>query len=82
MPLKRASRGRTKGGKGSSGTVQCTNCGQTVPKDKAKKVTSRLNLRRTYLSKRTTCTGSIHCITNSFETLLYFMCNSFQDFKN
>ena len=34
MPLKRASRGRTKGGKGSSGTVQCTNCGQTVPKDK------------------------------------------------
>ncbi len=44
MPLKRASRGRTKGGKGSSGTVQCTNCGQTVPKDKAKKVTSRLNL--------------------------------------
>ena len=37
MPLKRASRGRTKGGKGSSGTVQCTNCGQTVPKDKAKK---------------------------------------------
>ena len=44
MPLKRASRGRTKGGKGSSGTVQCTNCGQTVPKDKAKKVTSKLNL--------------------------------------
>jgi len=40
MPLKRASRGRTKGGKGSSGTVQCTNCGQTVPKDKAKKVSS------------------------------------------
>ncbi len=33
MPLKRASRGRTKGGKGSSGTVQCTNCGQTVQKD-------------------------------------------------
>jgi len=33
MPLKRASRGRTKGGKGSSGTVQCTNCGQTVPKN-------------------------------------------------
>ena len=44
MPSKRASRGRRKGGKGSSGVVQCTNCGQTVPKDKAKKVTSRLNL--------------------------------------
>ena len=37
MPLKRASRGRKKGGKGSSAVVQCTNCGQTVPKDKAKK---------------------------------------------
>jgi len=37
MPLKRASRGRKKGGKGSSGVVQCINCGQTVPKDKAKK---------------------------------------------
>ena len=38
MPSKRVSRGRKKGGKGSSGVVQCTNCGQTVPKDKAKKV--------------------------------------------
>jgi len=38
MPSKRVSRGRKKGGKGSSGIVQCTNCGQTVPKDKAKKV--------------------------------------------
>ena len=44
MPSKRVSRGRKKGGKGSSGVVQCTNCGQTVPKDKAKKVTSRLSL--------------------------------------
>ncbi len=45
MPSKRASRGRKKGGKGSSAVVQCTNCGQTVPKDKAKKVTSRLSLQ-------------------------------------
>ena len=44
MPLKRASRGRRKGGKGASGTVQCVNCGATVPKDKAKKVTSRVSL--------------------------------------
>ncbi len=36
MPLKRASRGRRKGGKGSSGVIQCVNCGGTVPKDKAK----------------------------------------------
>src|SRR5437899_10692268 len=44
MPLKRASRGRKKGGKGSSDRIQCSNCGATVPRDKAKKVTSRLNL--------------------------------------
>jgi len=44
MPSKRVSRGRKKGGKGSTGVIQCTNCGQTVPKDKAKKVTSRLSL--------------------------------------
>ena len=40
MPLKRASRGRRKGGKGSSGYIQCVNCAATVPRDKAKKVTS------------------------------------------
>jgi len=40
MPLKRASRGRRKGGKGSSDRIQCINCGATVPKDKAKKLDS------------------------------------------
>ena len=44
MPLKRASRGRKKGGKGSSDRIQCSICGATVPRGKAKKVTSRLNL--------------------------------------
>ena len=58
MPLKRASRGRTKGGKGSSGVVQCTNCGQTVPKDKAKKVTSRLNLVEHTLAKELRSQGA------------------------
>jgi len=58
MPLKRASRGRTKGGKGSSGVVQCTNCGQTVPKDKAKKVTSRLNLVEHTLAKELRAQGA------------------------
>ncbi len=58
MPLKRASRGRTKGGKGSTGTVQCTNCGQTVPKDKAKKVTSRLNLVEHTLAKELRAQGA------------------------
>ena len=51
MPLKRASRGRRKGGKGSSGVIQCVNCGGTVPKDKAKKVTSRLSLVEHQLAK-------------------------------
>ena len=58
MPLKRASRGRKKGGKGSSGVVQCTNCGSTVPKDKAKKVTSRLNLVEHALAKELRAQGA------------------------
>ena len=65
MPLKRASRGRKKGGKGSSGVVQCTNCGQTVPKDKAKKVTSRLSLVE----------HQLHFISNCSKMVLYIMCN-------
>jgi small subunit ribosomal protein S26e len=58
MPLKRASRGRKKGGKGSSGVVQCSNCGSTVPKDKAKKVTSRLNLVEHSLAKELRAQGA------------------------
>ena len=38
MPQKRKSRGRSKGGKGRSGFVQCDMCGSLVPKDKAKRV--------------------------------------------
>jgi len=44
LPFKRKSRGRSKGSKGSSGTVQCAMCGQQVPRDKAKKVTRRSSL--------------------------------------
>jgi len=44
LPFKRKSRGRSKGDKGSSGTVQCAMCGQVVPRDKAKKVTRRTSL--------------------------------------
>ncbi len=44
MPFKRKSRGRSKGGKGSGGVVQCVNCGAMVPRDKAKKVTKRHSL--------------------------------------
>ena len=58
MPLKRASRGRKKGGKGASGRIQCTNCGATVPRDKAKKVTSRLNLVEHSLAKELRAQGA------------------------
>ena len=51
MPLKRASRGRRKGGKGSSGVIQCVNCGGTVPKDKAKKVKSIHSILEHQLAK-------------------------------
>jgi len=58
MPLKRASRGRRKGGKGSSTRIQCTNCGATVPSDKAKKVTSRLTLVEHTLAKELRAQGA------------------------
>ena len=58
MPLKRASRGRKKGGKGSSDRIQCSNCGATVPRDKAKKVTSRINLVEHSLAKELRAQGA------------------------
>ncbi|MET1127717.1 MAG: 30S ribosomal protein S26e [Thermoproteota archaeon] len=35
MPKKRQNRGRHKGSKGSTRTVQCDNCGRVIPRDKA-----------------------------------------------
>jgi len=58
VPLKRASRGRKKGGKGASGRIQCSNCGATVPRDKAKKVTSRVNLVEHTLAKELRAQGA------------------------
>ncbi|MFX1535752.1 MAG: 30S ribosomal protein S26e [Promethearchaeota archaeon] len=40
MPKKRKSGGRSKGKKGRSSTVQCSICGKSVPRDKAKRKTS------------------------------------------
>lgn len=37
---KRKSGGRSKGGKGNLGKVQCSACGRLVPRDKAKRKTS------------------------------------------
>jgi len=44
MPYKRKSRGRSKGAKGRSDFVHCANCGELMPRDKAKKVTRRFTL--------------------------------------
>ncbi len=38
MPKKRKSRGRHKGAKGHTDTVQCDNCGRLIPRDKAIRV--------------------------------------------
>ncbi|NIR86356.1 30S ribosomal protein S26e [Candidatus Bathyarchaeota archaeon] len=44
MPVKRKSRGRSKGGKGRGSLVQCSSCGQLVPRDKAKKASRRVSM--------------------------------------
>lgn len=51
MPSKRKSRGRAKGSKGKGGRVQCSLCGELVPRDKAKKRTSRISLVSYTLAK-------------------------------
>ena len=51
MPFKRKSRGRSKGGKGSSSLVQCANCGAQVPRDKAKRSTRRVSFVEPQLAK-------------------------------
>src|SRR5208337_1620619 len=58
LPFKRKSRGRSKGGKGSSGTVQCASCGGMVPRDKAKKVTKRLSFVDYGLAKELRAKGT------------------------
>ena len=44
MAKKRKSRGRSKGGKGRSDLIQCSNCGMQVPRDKAKRSTHWVSL--------------------------------------
>ncbi len=73
MPKKRTSRGRTKGGKGSSGTVHCSQCGAMVPRDKAKKVTGRITLVEPTLAKELRGSGSIYCTFDGCQILLCFL---------
>ncbi|MBI3858766.1 MAG: 30S ribosomal protein S26e [Thaumarchaeota archaeon] len=58
MSKKRKSRGRSKGGKGSSSIIHCSNCGATVPRDKAKKVTTRLSLVEPTLARELRAAGA------------------------
>lgn len=58
MAKKRKSRGRAKGGKGRSDYVQCSNCGTLVPRDKAKKFTSRVSLVEPSLAKELRAAGT------------------------
>jgi small subunit ribosomal protein S26e len=58
LPKKRKSRGRSKGNKGSTDHVQCTKCGTLVPRDKAKRVTSRVNLVEPMLARELRAAGA------------------------
>jgi len=58
LTKKRKSRGRAKGGKGRSDCVQCSNCGTLVPRDKAKKFTSRVSLVEPSLAKELRAAGA------------------------
>jgi len=58
MPKKRSSGGRSKGGKGRSGTVQCSLCGAQVPKDKAKRQTKYTSLVEPRLLKELRASGT------------------------
>ncbi len=58
LSKKRKSRGRSKGGKGRSDIIYCSNCGASVPRDKAKKVTTRLNLVEPTLARELRAAGA------------------------
>jgi small subunit ribosomal protein S26e len=51
VPVKRKSRGRSKGGKGKSALVQCSMCGELVPRDKAKRLSRRVSVVDRALAK-------------------------------
>ena len=69
MPKKRKSRGRAKGSKGKTNLIQCSKCGQMTPIDKAKKITTRLNLVEHGLAKELRTQGAYIAATR---TLKYY----------
>jgi small subunit ribosomal protein S26e len=58
LSKKRKSRGRSKGGKGRGDLIHCSNCGAAVPRDKAKKVTTRLTLVEPMLARELRAQGA------------------------
>ncbi|KPV65039.1 MAG: 30S ribosomal protein S26e [Candidatus Bathyarchaeota archaeon BA1] len=69
MPVKRKSRGRSKGGKGRGSHVQCSMCGELVPRDKAKKLSRRVSLVDPVLAKELRQRGAY--IPSRFDTKYY-----------
>ncbi len=69
MPVKRKSRGRSKGSKGKGSLVQCQGCGQQVPRDKAKRVSRRVSLVDSLLYKELRQKGTY--VASSTETKYY-----------
>jgi small subunit ribosomal protein S26e len=69
MPVKRKSRGRSKGSKGKGALVQCQGCGQQVPRDKAKRVSRRISLVDSQLYKELKQKGTY--VASSTETKYY-----------
>ncbi len=67
MTKKRKSGGRAKGGKGRSDYVQCSNCGTLVPKDKAKRVTSRISLVEPALARELRAAGTYIAAQNALK---------------
>ncbi|UCE96433.1 MAG: 30S ribosomal protein S26e [Candidatus Bathyarchaeota archaeon] len=69
MPVKRKSRGRSKGGKGKSSFVQCSSCSELVPRDKVKRVSRRVSMVDYALAKELRQKGTY--ISSPVETRFY-----------
>ena len=59
MPKKRKSGGRTGSSSGRDGQVQCNKCGRMVPRGKAKRVSSYVNLMDATIRKELQDAGAI-----------------------
>ncbi len=72
MTKKRKSGGRSKGGKGRSKSIQCSMCGKTVPRDKAKRKESYTSFVDPQLGRELRREGAI---IPRMKTLKYYCIN-------